>query len=374
MVILRAPVGPYPAPWSRSSRAIITDPSNDDPEHNDPTAMSTITTPRETLIDNFGRHVNYVRISVTDRCDFRCVYCMSEDMQFVPRARILTLEELAQIATAFVELGVERIRITGGEPLVRRNVVKLMSDIATLDGLRELTMTTNGSQLTRLAGPLRDAGVARLNISLDSLDPQLFREITRTGELNQVLAGIDAAQAAGFDNIKINAVILKNRNHQEVIPLVEYASSRGMDISFIEEMPLGEIDDHDRAEAFYSSDEIRADLASRYSLVSTTEVTGGPSRYYRISETNTKVGFISPHSHNFCDTCNRVRLTAEGRLLLCLGQEHSVDLRQVVRSHPGDMERLKDAIRGSMAIKPQGHEFNLSEKPLIFRHMNATGG
>jgi len=330
--------------------------------------------PSEQLIDNFGRHVNYVRISVTDRCDFRCVYCMSEDMEFVPRARVLTLEELAQVATAFVDLGVERIRITGGEPLVRRNVVKLMSDISRLDGLRELTMTTNGSQLRRLARPLRDAGVSRLNISLDSLQPELFKRITRTGELSQVLDGIDAAAEAGFDKIKINAVILKNRNDQEVIPLVDYASSRGLDISFIEEMPLGVIDDHDRAEAYYSSDDIRRDLSARYTLMPTTEITGGPSRYFKVSETGTKVGFISPHSHNFCDTCNRVRLTAEGRLLLCLGQEHSLDLRQVLRTWPGDTERLKDAIRGSMALKPQGHEFSLTEKPLIFRHMNATGG
>lgn len=328
----------------------------------------------EKLIDNFGRHVNYVRISVTDRCDFRCVYCMSEDMEFVPRARILTLEELAQISKAFVELGVRRIRITGGEPLVRRDVVKLMSKVARLDGLDELTLTTNGSQLPRLARAIRDAGVRRLNISLDSLDPELFRRITRTGDLAHVLAGIDAAREAGFDQIKINSVILKNRNHREVLPLVEFASMRGMDISFIEEMPLGAIEDHDRAEAYYSSDEIRRDLATRYTLVPTTESTGGPSRYFRISETGTRVGFISPHSHNFCDTCNRVRLTAEGRLLLCLGQEHSIDLRQVVRSHPDDMERLKSAIRGAMAIKPKGHEFNLSEKPIIFRHMNATGG
>lgn len=329
---------------------------------------------QEKLVDNFGRHVTYVRISVTDRCDFRCVYCMSEDMTFVPRAKILTLEELAQISTAFVELGVEKIRITGGEPLVRRNVVKLFSDIAALDGLRELTLTTNGSQLPRLARDIRAAGVRRINVSLDSLDPDLFRRITRTGELDQVLAGIEAARDAGFEKIKINAVILKGRNHHEVIPLVEYASSRGMDISFIEEMPLGTIEDHDRAEAYYSSDEIRADLDQRFSLVPTTEVTGGPSRYFKISETGTKVGFISPHSHNFCDTCNRVRLTAEGRLLLCLGQEHSVDVRQIVRSYPGDMERLKDAIRQSMSIKPQGHDFNLTEKPIIFRHMNATGG
>ncbi len=328
----------------------------------------------EKLVDNFGREVTYVRISVTDRCDFRCVYCMSEDMTFVPRARILTLEELARIATAFVQLGVEKIRITGGEPLVRCNVVKLMADIANLDGLRELTLTTNGSQLTRMAGGLRAAGVRRLNISLDSLDPDLFRRITRTGKLAHVLQGIDAACAAGFDKIKINAVILKNRNHEEVLPLVEFAGSRGMDITFIEEMPLGAIEDHDRAEAYYSSDEIRRDIQTRYTLVPTTERTGGPARYCRVLETGTRIGFISPHSHNFCATCNRVRLTAEGRLLLCLGQEHSIDLRQVVRSHPGDIETLKEAIRQSMSIKPRGHDFNLTEKPIIFRHMNATGG
>jgi cyclic pyranopterin phosphate synthase len=328
----------------------------------------------EKLIDKFGRHVDYVRISVTDRCDFRCVYCMSEDMTFLPRAKILTLEELAQISTAFVELGVKKIRVTGGEPLVRSNVVKLLADIGRLPGLGELTITTNGSQLPRLAKKIHAAGVRRLNVSLDSLDESLFRRITRTGELSQVLAGLDSARAAGFEKIKINAVILKNRNHHEVVPLVEYASSRNMDISFIEEMPLGAIEEHDRAEAYYSSDEIRRDLEDRFTLVPTTETTGGPSRYFKISETGTKVGFISPHSHNFCDTCNRVRLTAEGRLLLCLGQEHSVDLRQIVRSHPGDMERLKQAIRDSMAIKPKGHDFNLAEKPLIFRHMSVTGG
>ena len=328
----------------------------------------------EKLIDNFGRHVNYVRISVTDRCDFRCVYCMSEDMTFVPRAKILTLEELAQISTAFVELGVEKIRITGGEPLVRRNVVKLLGDIARLDGLRELTITTNGSQLPALANKIRAAGVRRLNISLDSLDSELFRRLTRTGKLDTVMQGIEAARSAGFDKIKINAVILKNRNHHEVVPLVAFASERGMDISFIEEMPLGAIEDHDRAEAYYSSDEIRNALEEHYTLIPTSETTGGPSRYFDIAETGTKIGFISPHSHNFCDTCNRVRLTAEGRLLLCLGQEHSVDLRHVVRSFPGDRERLKNAIRQSMSIKPQGHNFDLTEKPIIFRHMSATGG
>ena len=326
------------------------------------------------LIDNFGRTVNYIRISVTDRCDFRCVYCMDEEMQFVPRAKLLSLEEIAFIARAVTELGVGKIRITGGEPLIRRNIIKLFRDIGQLDGLDELVLTTNGSQLPKLAGELKDAGVKRINISLDSLDHDKFRRLTRVGELDKVLAGIDAAMETGFEKIKINSVILKNRNDDEVPDLVEFASTRGMDISFIEEMPLGVIDEHDRAEAYYSSDEIKADLERRYTLLPTTETTGGPSRYYRIVETGTRVGFISPHSHNFCDSCNRVRLTCEGRLLLCLGQEHSVDLRQVIRSHPGDMDRLKQALWRSMDIKPKGHEFDLSAKPVIFRHMNMTGG
>ena len=328
----------------------------------------------ERLVDRFGRVVDYVRISVTDRCDFRCVYCMEPDTKFVPRPQILTLEELALISRAFVELGVGKIRLTGGEPLVRRNVVKLMEDINRLPGLRELVVTTNGSQLRRLAGDLRAAGVKRLNISLDSLDPERFRRITRGGKLEQVLAGIEAAREAGFERIKINSVILKNRNHEEVVPLVRFAAGRGLDISFIEEMPLGVIDDHDRAETYYSSDEIRRDLAAHFTLLPTAETTGGPSRYFRLVEHGTRVGFISPHSHNFCDSCNRVRLTVEGRLLLCLGQEHSVDLRTVVREHPGDLERVKQSIRDSMAIKPKGHEFTLTEQPVIFRHMNATGG
>ncbi|MDE0154444.1 MAG: GTP 3',8-cyclase MoaA [Gammaproteobacteria bacterium] len=326
------------------------------------------------LVDNFGRTVNYIRISVTDRCDFRCVYCMDEEMQFVPRAKLLSLEEIAFIARAVTELGVGKIRITGGEPLIRRNIIKLFRDIGQLDGLDELVLTTNGSQLPKLAGELKDAGVKRINISLDSLDHDKFRRLTRVGELDKVLAGIDAAMETGFEKIKINSVILKNRNDDEVPDLVEFASTRGMDISFIEEMPLGVIDEHDRAEAYYSSDEIKADLERHYTLLPTTETTGGPSRYYRIVETGTRVGFISPHSHNFCDSCNRVRLTCEGRLLLCLGQEHSVDLRQVIRSHPGDMDRLKQALLRSMDIKPKGHEFDLSAKPVIFRHMNMTGG
>ena len=326
------------------------------------------------LVDRFGHVVDYVRISVTDRCDFRCVYCMDEDMEFLPRARILTLEELALIGRAFAELGVTKIRLTGGEPLVRNNVIKLMQDLGRLPQLEELVLTTNGSQLERMAADIRAAGVRRINISLDSLDPARFRNLTRVGDLAQVLRGIEAARSAGFDNIKLNAVILKHRNEDEVIPLVEFASERGMDLSFIEEMPLGVIGEHDRAEAYYSSDAIRADLARRFTLISTTETTGGPAKYFRLRETGTRVGFISPHSHNFCGGCNRVRLTVEGRLLLCLGQEHSVDLKRVLRAHPGDLVSLKRAIVDSMASKPLGHDFNLSMQPLIFRHMSHTGG
>ncbi|HSR63152.1 MAG TPA: GTP 3',8-cyclase MoaA [Gammaproteobacteria bacterium] len=328
----------------------------------------------EKLIDRFGRTVNYVRISVTDRCDFRCVYCMSEDMEFVPRNRLLTLEELATVARALTELGVDKIRVTGGEPLIRRNVIKLFRDIGELPGLREMVLTTNGSQLPKMAQDLKDAGVKRINISLDSLDPGKFRYITRVGELDKVMAGIDAALETGFEKIKINAVILKNRNHDEVTDLVRFVVDKGMDISFIEEMPLGMIGDHDRAEAYYSSDQIRQDLEQQFTLIPTAESTGGPSRYYRIPDTDSRIGFISPHSHNFCESCNRVRLTCEGRLLLCLGQEHSVDLRYVIRSNPGDMEALKQAIRDSMEIKPRGHDFNLESKPVIMRHMSVTGG
>jgi len=331
-------------------------------------------TAQHKLIDSFGRTVDYLRISVTDRCDFRCVYCMSEDMKFVPRAKLLTLEEISVIARAFTELGVTKIRITGGEPLIRRNIIQLFEYLGQLPGLHDLTTTTNGSQLPRLAKALKQAGLKRINISLDSLDAEKFQRITRSGKLSQVLAGIAAALEIGFDKLKLNAVILKNRNHEEIIDLVSFASERGMDISFIEEMPLGVIGDHDRAETYYSSDQIRADIEQAFTLLPTTETTGGPSTYFKITETGTRVGFISPHSHNFCGSCNRVRLTCEGRLLLCLGQEHSVDLRNVIRRHPGDMERLQQAIRDAMRIKPLGHEFDLRAKPVIFRHMNATGG
>ena len=329
---------------------------------------------KESLTDRFGRTVDYLRISVTDRCDLRCVYCMSENMTFLPREQLLTLEEIIQIGRCFTELGVSKIRITGGEPLHRRNILSVFEAFGQLEGLNDLTLTTNGTQLHRFAKPLADAGVTRVNISLDTLDANRFKALTRNGDIDKVLNGIDAAQKVGFKRIKINAVVLKNRNHDEVCALVEHAIKRGIDISFIEEMPLGVIGDHDREECYYSSDDIRRDLEKTFDLIPTTETTGGPSRYYRIANEQSRVGFISPHSHNFCDTCNRVRLTAEGRLLLCLGQEHSVDLRAVVRAHPGDDDTLKQAIREAMEIKPLGHDFDLSAKPVIFRHMNHTGG
>ena len=326
------------------------------------------------LVDRFDRQVTYVRLSVTDRCDFRCVYCMSEDMTFLPRAQVLTLEELYALGRAFTELGVNKIRLTGGEPLVRRNILWLVERLGALPGLGELVLTTNGSQLPRLARGLRDAGVRRINVSLDSLDPERFRRITRTGDLARVLEGIDAAQAAGFERIKINSVIMRNHNDDEILDLVDFVVARGMDVSFIEEMPLGDLGEHDRAAAYMSSDEVRDVIRTRYALTPTTETTGGPSRYWRVDGTGSRVGFISPHSHNFCESCNRVRVTVQGRLLLCLGQEHSMDLRHVLRAWPGDDERLRQAIRDSMAIKPKGHDFDLNRKVVIFRHMSVTGG
>lgn len=329
---------------------------------------------RPILMDRFGRRVNYVRFSVTDRCDFRCVYCMSEKMTFLPRAQILTLEEILQLARAFTEVGVDKIRITGGEPLVRRNVLWLLQRLGRLPNLHELVLTTNGSQLAKQARSLREAGVRRINISLDSLQPQRFTQLTRVGELSKVLQGIDAAMAAGFDRVKINCVILRNRNHDEVTDLLRFAMGIGADISYIEEMPLGVIGDHDRAEVYYSSDEVLSDLQRTYNLIPTTETTGGPARYYRIQGSDTRVGLISPHSHNFCGSCNRVRVTAQGRLLLCLGQEHSMDLRAILRTYPDDTVRLKTAIQQAMDIKPKGHEFNLHAQPVILRHMSVTGG
>lgn len=326
------------------------------------------------LIDRFGRTVDYLRISITDRCDFRCVYCMSEDMTFLPRAQILSLEEIYTLAKAFAELGVKKIRITGGEPLVRKGALELLHNIGQIESLKELVITTNGSQLETMAQDLKQAGVKRINISLDTLDADKFKAITRTGDLQQVLRGIQAAKAQGFERIKINAVILKNRNHLEVNDLVQFAVDNAIDISFIEEMPLGMVSNHDRSESYYSSDLIKKDLVRQFSLMATTENTGGPSKYLNVIGTQTRVGFISPHSANFCSSCNRVRLTVEGQLLLCLGNEHSVDLKQVLREHPGDLAVLKQAIIDSMLIKPEKHEFNLHEQPIILRHMSVTGG
>jgi len=299
---------------------------------------------------------------------------MAEDMTFLPRAQVLTLEEIYTLARAFAELGVKKIRITGGEPLVRKGALGLMQDIGRIESLNELVITTNGSQLETMAASLKEAGVKRINISLDTLDADKFKAITRTGDLHQVLRGIQAAKQAGFERIKINAVILKDRNHQEVNDLVRFAVDNSIDISFIEEMPLGVVSQHDRADAYYSSDLIKDDLAENFTLIATPEKTGGPSNYFNVAGTQTRVGFISPHSENFCSTCNRVRLTVEGRLLLCLGNEHSVDLKQVIRSNPGDMTALKQAIVDAMSIKPEKHEFNIHEQPVILRYMSMTGG
>jgi cyclic pyranopterin phosphate synthase len=287
---------------------------------------------------------------------------------------VLSLEETYMIARAFTELGVKKIRITGGEPLVRRGALELLENIGRIESLHELVLTTNGSQLATLALPLKKAGVKRINISIDTLDATKFKAMTRTGDLQRVLNGVDAAIAAGFERIKINSVILKDKNHQEVVDLVQFTVEKGIDISFIEEMPLGIVSQHDRSASYYSSDCIKADLATHFSLLASIEKTGGPSVYYQVQGTQTRVGFISPHSANFCSTCNRVRLTVEGRLLLCLGNEHSVDLKQVIRANPGDMDLLKQTIVAAMQIKPEKHEFNIHEQPVILRHMSVTGG
>lgn len=326
------------------------------------------------LIDRFGRQITYVRLSVTDRCDLRCVYCMTEDMTFVPRAQLLTLEEMSRIGKAFVDLGVDKIRISGGEPLTRQNITSVFDALGQLDDLKDLTITTNGSLLEKYAQPLKDAGVTRINISLDTLQEERFKKITRTGKLDRTLAGIDAALKLNFQKIKLNSVVLKGYNHDEIKDLVEFVRARNMDISFIEEMPLGIIGDHDRAKTYYSSDQILEDLQQHYALTRTQEKTGGPANYYRFADSRSRIGFISPHSHNFCEDCNRVRVTAEGRLLLCLGQEHSVDLRRIVRAHPSNDEALQKAIIDAMQIKPKGHDFNLDEQPIVMRYMSSTGG
>jgi len=339
-----------------------------------PTVAFMSALPDNSLIDRYGRHIDYVRLSVTDRCDFRCIYCMSEQMTFLPRKEVLSLEEIFRIARAFTRLGVRRIRLTGGEPLIRSNVLSLIENIGALPGLDELLVTTNGSRLAELALPLKQAGVTRINISLDSLQPDTFRAMTRTGDLHQVQRGIEAAVAAGFKSLRLNAVILKGRNDHEILDLLEYAMQLGINIAFIEEMPLGEVSDHDRHDTTCSNEEVRSVIEARYPLTPVVMKTAGPSRYYRMAVSETKVGFISPVSHNFCDTCNRVRVTVEGRLLLCLGNEHSMDLRSLLREQPDDDALLEQRIRAAMDLKPLRHYFYDKDAPQIVRFMNTTGG
>lgn len=327
-----------------------------------------------TLIDPFARLIKYVRLSVTDRCDFRCVYCMSENMQFLPRDRVLTLEEIARIGKIFARLGVETFRLTGGEPLIRRDLPWLVEQLARHS---EVVMTTNGARLDQLAAPLKQAGLLRLNISLDTLNERQFHELTRTGHLKDVLKGIDAAQHAGFA-IKLNAVIMKGRNDDQILPLVNFAQSRGLDISFIEEMPLGAINEHSRQLTFMPSDDIRQIIDNEICLIPSKYSTAGPSRYWQIesetsSQKNTRIGFISPHSHNFCGDCNRVRVTSEGRLLLCLGNEQGTDLMPLLRESADDAA-IVARIQNALTLKPEMHHFDLNDTPQIVRFMNMTGG
>lgn len=327
------------------------------------------------LIDSFGRTVNYVRLSVTDRCDLRCVYCMAEEMTFLPRAEVLSIEEFTNLGRAFVELGVTKLRITGGEPLVRRGTIELLQNLGQLRDLKELCMTTNGTHLPQYANAIRDAGVKRINISLDSINPDRFRRLTRFGDLSQVLAGIKAAQRAGL-KIKLNCVALKHYNADEVPELVQFALDEGLDISFIEEMPLGKISEHGRAAEYVSSDELLHQLSRDYDLLPLENLSAdaGPSRYWQIAGFDSRIGFISPHSHNFCSSCNRVRVTATGRLLLCLGNEHSVDLRQQLRAENYSNTALRESIINAMHHKPEKHTFDLHNEPQIVRFMNMTGG
>ncbi len=326
------------------------------------------------LVDPFGRSITYLRLSVTDRCDFRCTYCMGENMVFVSREQILSLEELYEVADAFISLGVRRIRITGGEPLVRKGLVSLLERLGRRPELEDLAMTTNGSQLPFLAGELRAAGVRRLNISLDTLRSERFASFTRRDKHDQVLAGIEAARAAGFSRIKLNSVVQKGRNDDELIDLVEFAVARGLDISFIEEMPLGGISSHQRSETHCSSDEVRRRIEECFTLICSSHVSGGPSRYWQVAGSRTRVGFISPHSHNFCAACNRVRVTAEGKLVLCLGHEGALDLKALMRAHPGDSARLRQALVDALRLKPERHHFEAGAQVQVVRFMSMTGG
>lgn len=331
-----------------------------------------VTTAR--LQDNFGRQIRYVRLSVTDRCDFRCVYCMAEDMQFLPRSEVLSIEELEQLATAFVALGVTKIRLTGGEPLIRAGIVDVVGRLKRLQGLRELVLTTNGSRLKQLAQPLKDAGLDRINISLDTLNPERFRQMTRTGRLQDVLDGIEAVQDAGFVGTKLNCVLLNGYNQDDALALLDFARQQQLDLTFIEEMPLGQIDAHQRAASQISSDQVLAMLRQQVHLAPVDEVSGGPARYFRMPDSPIRIGLISPHSHNFCGDCNRVRVTATGRLLLCLGHELGVDLLPTLRDPASSLIDLQQQIRQAMLLKPERHFFNPDEPAQIVRFMNMTGG
>lgn len=326
------------------------------------------------LIDQFNRKIDYIRVSVTDRCDFRCIYCMSEKMTFLPKENLLSLEEIARIIKIFSNLGVDKVRITGGEPLVRKNIEWLFQTIGQYKSLNELTLTTNGSQLKKNTAMLKKAGVKRINISLDSLNPNTFKEMTRIGKLENVLEGIQAAIDAKFEKIKINTVIMQDINDHELYDLVDYSIKQSLDISFIEEMPLGATE-YDREATCLGNDVVLERLQQKYSLLNSTYTTSGPARYWEVQGTKTKIGLISPHTHNFCENCNRVRISCKGELFLCLGQEEKIELMPLIRNFPYDDEPIAEAIINSMKIKPKSHTFNLKDKqPAIVRFMSHTGG
>jgi cyclic pyranopterin phosphate synthase len=333
--------------------------------------------PLRALVDPFARAITYLRVSVTDRCDFRCVYCMSENMSFLPKADLLTLEELDRLCSAFVDRGVKKLRLTGGEPLVRRGIMTLIGSLSrhlATGALEELTLTTNGSQLPKYAAELAGFGIKRINVSLDTLDPEKFRAVTRWGELDKVLAGIDAAQAAGL-RVKINAVALKGVNEDEIGDLVQWAHGRGMDLTLIEVMPLGDVGEG-RLDQYLPLSIVRARLAERYTLEDIDYQTGGPARFVRVSETGGRLGFITPLTHNFCESCNRVRVTCTGTLYMCLGQEDAADLRTPLRASEGN-DLLDAAITEAITRKPKGHDFIIDrrhQRPALSRHMSVTGG
>ncbi|MCE6960387.1 GTP 3',8-cyclase MoaA [Cereibacter sphaeroides] len=330
------------------------------------------------LIDPFARAISYLRVSVTDRCDFRCTYCMSEHMTFLPKAELLTLEELDRLCSAFIRLGVEKLRVTGGEPLVRRGIMtffRAMSRHLQSGALKELTLTTNGSQLAKYAKELADCGVRRVNVSLDTLDPAKFAEVTRWGRLPQVMEGIRAAKAAGL-KVKINAVALKGFNEDELFRLAEWCAAEGQDLTFIEVMPMGDMGNDYRIDQYWPLKDLRARLAERFTLIDLTDRTGGPARYVRLAETGQRIGFITPLTHNFCESCNRVRLTCTGELYMCLGQEDRADLRKPLRTSTDDAQ-LEAAIREAITRKPKGHDFDYSRQTVagqMPRHMSHTGG